>query len=151
MTGTELQFVWSGLDGLAPRDLYAMLKLRVDIFVVEQKCPYPELDGKDPDALHLRVLEDGELAAYLRVLPPAGAGPARIGRVIVAPGHRGRKLGDRIMREAIAHCRAHFPGKDIALSAQSHLRAFYGALGFAPVSEEYLEDGIPHVDMRLAA
>ncbi|KXF78922.1 hypothetical protein ATN84_03960 [Paramesorhizobium deserti] len=148
---TELQFVWSGLDGLAPRDLYAMLKLRVDTFVVEQNCPYPELDGKDQDALHLRVLEDGELAAYLRVLPPVDDGPAQIGRVIVAPSHRGRKVGEKIMHEAIAHCRAHFPDRDIALSAQSHLKAFYGAFGFAPVSEEYVEDGIPHIDMRLAA
>jgi len=148
---SDMQFAWSGLDGLAPRDLYAMLKLRVDIFVVEQNCAYPELDGKDLEALHLRVLEGGELAAYLRVLPPVGDGPARIGRVIVAPSHRGRKLGEKIMQEAIARCRAQFPDRDIALSAQSHLRAFYGSFGFVPVSEEYVEDGIPHIDMRLAA
>ncbi|PYE87464.1 GNAT family N-acetyltransferase [Phyllobacterium leguminum] len=149
MSDAQLQFVWSGLDGLAPRNLYAMLKLRVDTFIVEQNCPYPELDGKDLDAAHLRVLDNGDLAAYLRVLPPVGDGSARIGRVIVAPSHRGRKLGEKIMREAIAKCRERFPGRAIDLSAQSHLRAFYGSFGFVPVSDEYAEDGIPHVDMRL--
>ncbi|RCS24902.1 GNAT family N-acetyltransferase [Phyllobacterium salinisoli] len=151
MSGAQLQFVWSGLDGLSPRDLYAMLKLRVDIFVVEQKCPYPEIDGRDLDALHLRVLDKGSLAAYLRVLPPAGEGSARIGRVVVAPSHRGRKLGEQIMLAAIAHCRECFPGHDIELGAQSHLKTFYGSFGFVPVSDEYLEDSIPHIDMRLAA
>ncbi|GGA80383.1 GNAT family acetyltransferase [Brucella endophytica] len=147
----ELQFVWSKLDELAPRDLYAVLKLRVDVFVVEQKCPYPELDGKDLDALHLRVLDDGALAAYLRILPPSGEGSARIGRVIVAPSHRGRRLGETIMREAVVYCRERFHDRDIEISAQSHLHGFYGSFGFVPVSEEYLEDGIPHIDMRLAA
>lgn len=149
MGEAQLQFVWSEFDALAPRDLYAMLKLRVDIFVVEQKCPYPELDGKDLDARHLRVLDEGKLAASLRVLSPVDDGFARIGRVVVAPGYRGRKLGEQIMREAIAHCREYFPDRDIELSAQSHLRGFYGSFGFVVVSEEYLEDGIPHVDMRL--
>ncbi|WP_420960260.1 GNAT family N-acetyltransferase [Brucella sp. IR073] len=146
-----MQFVWSGLGELAPRDLYAVLKLRVDVFVVEQKCPYPELDGKDLDAMHLRVLDGGALAAYLRVLSPIDDGPVRIGRVIVAPSHRGMKLGDKIMREAIAYCRGRFPDRDTELSAQSHLQAFYGSFGFKPVSDEYSEDGIPHIDMRLAA
>jgi ElaA protein len=151
MGGGELQFVWSGLDEFAPRALYDVLKLRVDVFVVEQNCPYPELDGKDLDAMHLRALDGDALAAYLRVLSPVDDGPARIGRVIVAPSHRGMKLGDKIMREAIAYCRERFPARDIDLSAQSHLKAFYGSFGFKPVSDEYSEDGIPHIDMRLEA
>lgn len=147
----RLEFVWSRLDELAPRALYTVLKLRVDVFVVEQQCPYPEIDGKDDDALHMRALDGGDLAGYLRVLPPVADGPARIGRVVVAASHRGRKLGAELMQEAIAQCRRSFPDRDIELSAQSPLRSFYGAFGFGPVSAEYVEDGIPHIDMRLAA
>jgi ElaA protein len=151
MSEGRLEFVWSRLDELSPPALYAVLKLRVDVFVVEQQCPYAEIDGKDGDALHLRALDGGELAGYLRVLPPVGEGPARIGRVVVASSHRGRKLGAKLMLEAIGQCRGSFPARDIELSAQSPLQAFYGAFGFRPVSAEYVEDGIPHIDMRLAA
>lgn len=141
---------WNAFDELTPRALYAMLKMRVDVFVVEQKCPYPEIDGKDYDALHLRILDGEELAASLRVLPPEGEGkPAKIGRVVVAPNYRDRKLGRRLMSEAIAFAQARFPGLPIELGGQSHLQKFYGSFGFAVISDEYLEDGIPHVDMRL--
>ena len=137
------------MDAFSAGDLYALLKLRVDVFVVEQACAYPELDGKDADALHLRLLIDAETAAYARLLP-AEAGP-RIGRVLVSPDHRGKRLGEAVMREAIRACEARFPGKPIGLSAQSHLERFYRSLGFAPTSAEYVEDGIPHIDMQRAA
>lgn len=141
---------WDEIDGLTPRALYAMLKLRVDVFVVEQNCPYPEIDGKDYDAFHLRVLDGEELAASLRVLPPEQAGkPVKIGRVVVAPDYRGYKLGQRIMQEAVAFAQDRFPGIAIELGGQSHLQKFYGSFGFVAISDEYLEDGIPHVDMRL--
>lgn len=141
---------WSGIDDLAPRDLYAMLKLRVDVFVVEQKCPYPEIDGRDVDALHLRLLDGDHLAASLRVLPPEAGDPAvHIGRVVVSPTHRGQKLGQRLMGEAVAFCQQRFPGAAVELSAQSHLLAFYASFGFVGVSDEYLDAGVPHVDMRL--
>lgn len=141
---------WDEIDDLTPRALYAMLKLRVDVFVVEQKCPYPEIDGNDYDAFHLRVLDGEELAASLRVLPPETAGkPARIGRVVVAPDYRGYKLGQRLMKEAIEFTQQRFAGIAIELGGQSHLQKFYGSFGFVAISEEYLEDGIPHVDMRL--
>lgn len=136
------------MEAFSAHELYALLKLRVDVFVVEQACPYPELDGNDADRLHLRLLDGQELLAAARLLIPAPEGtPARIGRVVVSPAHRGRRLGEALMREAIAVCEAQAPGRDIALSAQSHLTSFYASLGFAPVSEEYLEDNIPHVDM----
>ena len=142
----------SGLDELSPRDLYDMLKLRVDVFVVEQKCPYPELDGKDLDALHLRLLSGGNLVGSARIRKPAKTDPAaRIGRVVVAPGHRGKKLGDRLMVEAIAQCERLYAESPIKLSAQSQLLRFYESFGFVPVTEEYLEDGIPHVDMQRPA
>ena len=138
------------MDAFSAVELYALLKLRVDVFVVEQACAYPELDGKDDSALHLRLMIDGETAAYARLWRPEGA-PPRIGRVLVSPAHRGKRLGDALMREAIRACEAHFPGEPIALSAQSHLERFYASLGFSPTSDEYVEDGIPHIDMQRAA
>jgi len=138
------------LDAFSALELYALLRLRVDIFVVEQACAYPELDGKDEAALHLRLLMDGETAGYARLWRPENA-PPRIGRVLVSPTHRGKRLGEAVMREAIRACEVHFPGQPIALSAQSHLAQFYGSLGFTPTSEEYVEDGIPHIDMLRAS
>ncbi|RCW87254.1 GNAT family N-acetyltransferase [Phyllobacterium bourgognense] len=150
--GENVKVVLSGLDELSPRDLYDMLKLRVDVFVVEQKCPYPELDGKDVDALHLRLLCGNDLVGSVRIRKPAKTDPAaRIGRVVVAPQHRGKKLGDRLMVEAIAQCERLYPESPIKLSAQSQLLRFYGSFGFVPISKEYLEDGIPHVDMQRPA
>jgi ElaA protein len=128
-------------------DLYEMLKLRVDVFVVEQSCAYPELDGNDPDCLHLRLLDGQELLACARLWRPTPDVYPRIGRVAVSPDHRGKRLGETLMREAIAECEKAYPQDAIELSAQSHLQKFYGSFGFRPTSEEYLEDGIPHVDM----
>lgn len=134
------------MEDFSAGELYALLRLRIDVFVVEQACAYPELDGKDAAALHLRLLIDGETAGYARLWKPEDA-PPRIGRVLVAPAHRGKRLGEAVMREAIRACETHFPGTSIALSAQSHLEPFYRSLGFSPTSAEYVEDGIPHIDM----
>ena len=139
------------MEAFSAVDLYAMLKLRVDVFVVEQECPYPELDGNDADCLHLRLIADGELIACARLWRPTTEHHPRIGRVAVSPGHRGKRLGEALMREAIEACEKLYPGEPIAISAQSHLQAFYGTLGFAATSAEYVEDGIPHVDMERPA
>lgn len=137
-----------GLDDLPPRDLYAMLKMRIDVFVVEQKCAFPEMDGKDPEALHLRLLAGTELLASTRIIAPFGVeDPAQIGRVVVSPDHRGKRLGEKLMAESISACERLFPDRPIELSAQSHLEKFYASFGFETVSEEYLEDDIPHIDM----
>ncbi|WP_054310993.1 GNAT family N-acetyltransferase [Mesorhizobium sp. 1M-11] len=137
------------LDEFSPRELYTMLKMRTDVFVVEQKCPYPELDGADPNTLHLRLLSGGALLASARIGKPSKAGdPVVIGRVVVSPAHRGKRLGDALMKETIAACERLFSGHPIVLSAQSHLQRFYEAFGFMAVSEEYLEDDIPHIDME---
>lgn len=148
MSGVAYEVDVRGLDKLSPGDLYAMLKMRIDVFVVEQKCAFPELDGKDPEALHLRLLAGKELLASTRIIAPSNSdGPAYIGRVVVSPDHRGKQLGGKLMAESIAACERLFPGRPIALSAQSHLERFYASFGFETVSEEYLEDDIPHIDM----
>ncbi len=135
---------------LSPHALYELLKLRVDVFVVEQQCPYPELDGKDEAASHVRLLDNGALLAATRIIPPVDAqSMVRICRVVVSPHHRGKRLGEAVMQTSIKICRERFPDSSIIISAQSHLQKFYGAMGFSPVSEEYLEDNIPHIDMVL--
>jgi ElaA protein len=140
------------MEDFSPVELYAMLKLRVDVFVVEQHCPYPELDGNDKDCLHLRLLNGGDLLACARLWRPTAEHHPRIGRVAVSPAHRGKRLGEALMREAIEACQRVYPGEPIEISAQSHLQKFYGTLGFERVSEEYPEDGILHVDMvRMAS
>lgn len=141
-----------GLDDLSARELYALMKMRVDVFIVEQACAFPDLDGKDIGALHVRLLDGETLLAAARILEPVEPnGCPRIGRVVVALDHRGKRLGEAVMRVAISECETRFPGRSIALSAQSHLEAFYASLGFAAVSSPYIEDGIPHVDMLKGA
>ena len=135
------------MGGFSAHELYALLKLRVDVFVVEQNCPYPELDGKDDQALHLMLKRGSEIIAAARIFPPHDGKPAKIGRVVVSPAHRGERLGGALMREALYACTERFSDAPVFLSAQSHLQRFYGSFGFKPVSDEYLEDGIPHVDM----
>lgn len=136
-----------GLDELTAVELYELLKLRVDVFVVEQACAYPELDGNDADCLHLRLMDGVTLIACARLWRPTPTHLPRIGRVAVSPAHRGKRLGEALMREAIAVCEKVYPGEAIEISAQSHLQKFYASFGFVPISGEYLEDGIPHVDM----
>lgn len=126
--------------------LYALLRLRVDVFVVEQACPYPELDGRDtePGTLHLWVEGDGGApSAYLRVLAEPAGGP-RIGRVVTAPDARGRGLAELLVRRALELC-AKAP---VVLDAQAYLEGWYGRLGFERSGPDTVEDGIPHVPMR---
>lgn len=141
----------AGFAELDPATAYAIWRLRVEVFVVEQECAYPELDGRDTEATthHWWVPGDrGEpVAAYLRVLTTDDPDVVRIGRVVTAPGHRGRGLAASLLREAVAAARL---GGALAavLDAQSHLAHWYAALGFTVVGAEFLEDGIPHVPMR---
>ena len=132
---------------LTLHDLYSFLKLRVDIFVVEQNCPYPELDGADEKAIHLYIKEDDAVIAYLRIIP-SKTGTARIGRVVTKIEHRGKGLSSQLMKRAMEYIREHYPEDTMILSAQEHLKEYYGSFGFKAVSEVYLEDGIPHVDME---
>ena len=138
----------SRVEDLDPAVLYAVLKLRVDVFVVEQECAYPELDGRDfePGAVLHWATVGTEVVGTLRVLrDPDGA--ARIGRVATAPAARGAGLAARMMTAAVASVPADV---DVVLDAQSHLAGWYGRFGFVADGDEYVEDGIPHVPMRLA-
>lgn len=143
-----MQWEIKAFDQLSLQELYTILTLRTNVFVVEQACPYPELDGKDPNCLHLLGTINGELVAYLRILP-AGLryDEVSIGRVVVKPSHRGKGLG-RLMMEQAIHCITNeWKESQIKIGAQAYLEKFYQSLGFEPVSEVYLEDDIPHLDM----
>ena len=134
--------------------LYRLLKLRVDVFVVEQQCSYAELDGLDirPGTRHLlgRESDSGELVAYLRILPPGLVFPeVGLGRFVVAGTCRGKGVAHQMLDQAFCQVRQLWPGKDIRISAQVYVKAFYASHGFTPISREYVEDGIPHVDMSL--
>jgi ElaA protein len=136
---------------LDPITLYAILQLRTDVFVVEQECPYPELDGRDlePDARQLWIEQDGAVVATLRLLRDDGE--ARIGRVATAPPVRGTGLAAQLMQRALELVAADDPEADIVLDAQSYLAKWYERFGFRRDGDEYVEDGIPHVPMRLPA
>jgi len=129
---------------LTPFEVYGLCRLRVDVFVVEQECPYPELDGRDtePTTVHLWLESDGRVAATIRVLDD-GVTKA-IGRVATAADFRGQGLAARLMAEGIALC----GGSPITLGAQAHLEGWYEQFGFRCSGPGYVEDGIPHVPMR---
>ncbi|MBC3779498.1 GNAT family N-acetyltransferase [Pseudomonas sp. SWRI99] len=146
-----IEWICKHHSDLGKEQLYAILKLRSDVFVVEQKCAYPDLDGQDleGDTHHLMGWEDDQLMAYLRLLDPESqGGDVVIGRVITAPAGRGKGLGHAMMEQALKQAEKHWPQVPIFLSAQAHLQGYYGRYGFVVAGEEYLEDGIPHIGMR---
>ncbi len=140
-------------EALSVTQLYDLLRLRSEVFVVEQDCVYQDLDGRDHEALHCLRYDGQELMAYTRLLPVglAHRDACSIGRVVTSPRARGRGYGRQIVRLSIDHCRALWPGADIVIHAQSYLLKFYGSFGFVPEGQEFLEDGIPHFAMRLRA
>lgn len=144
-----LHWAWSRFDDLGVRALYDALQLRTRVFVVEQQAIYLDADGADPLSWHLFGRDDaGVLQAYLRLVDPGVkyAEPS-IGRVITAPEVRGSGLGRALMAEGLAGAARWWPGQGIRISAQSRLRRFYADFGFVAVGDDYLEDGIPHVEM----
>lgn len=145
MSTAALRLHVAAFGELSARTLHDLLKLRVDVFVVEQECAYPELDGRDvePGTRHLWLERDGAIVAYLRILADPG-GVARIGRVLVAPAARRQGLAGRLLTEALALVGE----RPCVLDAQSHLAGFYRAHGFTDTGPEFVEDGIPHLPMR---
>lgn len=140
---------------LATTELYALLRLRSEVFVVEQQCVFLDLDGEDlgQDTWHLMAWDEtGRLLAGARLLDPdSHDGQAIIGRVVTAPDARGQGLGHELMRQALKEVRRLWPQAPVYLGAQQRLQAFYAGHGFDPVTDPYMEDGIPHVGMRLSA
>lgn len=146
-----VEWVCKHHEDLGKEQLYAIMRLRNEVFVVEQKCLYQDLDGQDltSDTHHLMAWQDDVLVAYLRLLDPQSqGGDVVIGRVIVAPVARGTGLGHRMMEEALKRIEDIWPQTPIYLSAQAHLQGYYGRYGFEVAGEEYLEDDIPHIGMR---
>ena len=133
-----------GFDDIDPRTAYQLWQLRESVFVVEQACPYAELDGRDlePGTRHIWITGGGGPVAYLRVLDDGDR--ARIGRVLVARDHRGRGLAERLMREALDLV----GDRTSCLDAQSYLAHWYARFGYRQDGDEFVEDGIPHVPMR---
>ncbi|MCW2794288.1 MAG: yjcF [Nocardioides sp.] len=146
-TGTRVVAV--PFEALDARTAYDVWRLRQQVFVVEQECPYPDLDGRDvePGTRHVLLHEADALLGYARVLDDGGDRAVwRIGRVVLAPPARGRGLADALMVTALRVC----PGRDVVLDAQAPLRGWYATFGFEVSGPEFLEDGIAHVPMRLA-
>lgn len=136
-------------DALTLTELYALLQLRSEVFVVEQTCAFQDIDGHDQAALHLLGHTGaGELAAYARLFDAGHSyAQASIGRVVTAPRYRGQGLGRQLLHEALAQCEVQFGPQPIKIGAQQYLLDFYQSFGFVPEGEGYLEDGIPHVHM----
>ena len=129
-------------------DLYNILQLRSEVFVVEQDCVYQDVDGKDQNALHVIGYKDEEIVAYTRIFKPgAYFEDASIGRVVVSKNERQFKYGYDIMKASISAVNDRFKTTTIKLSAQTYLTQFYNNLGFEKIGKEYLEDGIPHIGM----
>jgi ElaA protein len=143
---------WSRFSELTAADLYAVVRLREAVFIVEQNCPYPDSDGRDPNAWHLLGWSQRStgrvLVAYARIFEPGVRyDEASIGRVVTAPEVRGTGKGRALMAEALRRVDSLMPGQPIRIAAQHRLEDFYLGLGFKTVSDPYEEDGITHVDM----
>ncbi|QJR80805.1 GNAT family N-acetyltransferase [Alteromonas pelagimontana] len=148
----EISWQWGKLESLSQLALVEMFKLRQDVFIVEQNCIYPDIDGLDEDAQHLLgwAKEDGKplLAAYARVLAPNVKFPEpALGRVLVRQNYRQLGMGRKLVAESLERVYTAYPDLTIRISAQEYLINFYASFGFQSVSEVYLEDGIPHIEM----
>ena len=144
------EITWKQLDEMSALELYEVLKLRSEVFVVEQCCAYLDPDGEDVDAFHAQFLIDGELLGYLRVLPPCvNSRFVRLGRVVFSQKARGQGLGLELMQSAIDFIMKKFEGASMKLSAQLELQKYYAAFGFKVCSAPYDDEGIMHIDMEL--
>ena len=148
-------FYTSSWSDLTREEFHSIVRLRIDVFVVEQDCPYPELDAKDLKSIQVYALKSDEniasgdsAAACVRICAPGVSYPEpSIGRVATRPDCRKMGLGIEIMKRAIGACESAYPGQGIRISAQCYLEKFYANLGFSSTGETYLEDNIPHIQM----
>ncbi len=145
----ELKWKIKRFEALSIVELYDLLQLRSEVFVVEQNCVYQDIDGKDGKALHLIGEANGQTVAYSRLFKPNDYfDEASIGRVVVKETYRDKKLGHILMQEAIQAIKSEFGQTNITISAQLYLKKFYESHGFIQTSETYLEDDIPHIEMK---
>ena len=135
-------------DELSTSELYKLLKARVDVFVVEQNCPYPDLDNYDEVAVHLWAEENGNILAYCRIFNQGIKYPeTSIGRVLTTENGRGKSLGKQLIKYAVETIENRFHHSQIRISAQDYLLKFYSEFGFKDTGKKYLEDDIPHTEM----
>jgi ElaA protein len=151
-SAASIDWHWSAFDHLSPHTLYALLNLRQRVFVIEQGCLYPDIDGFDLHAMHLLGWQAGAgqrtLVAYLRVLPPGlKYSECAIGRILTIETLRGQGVGAQLVGQALQYAQLHFPDDVIRISAQLHLQRFYERFGFEVTSAPYDEGGIMHIDM----
>lgn len=143
-----LNIIIKPFEALTNQELYSVLQLRSEIFVVEQNCVYQDMDDKDQKALHVLGFKNGNIVAYTRIFKPGDYfKESSIGRVIVAKNERQHQYGYDIMNTSIKAVKEYFNETKIKIGAQCYLKKFYGNLGFKEIGEEYLEDGIPHIHM----
>ena len=148
-----MRFELKQFDALTPQELYGIIWLRNEVFVVEQQCVFQDADYKDYKAWHLMGFDaDNQLIAYCRLLPRGVSyAEASIGRVVVHPAVRRTGAGKKLMQQAIAHCKKKFGTGPIRIGAQLYLKRFYESFGFRTEGAIYLEDGIEHIEMLLDA
>lgn len=148
MDSTPYQVSCKYFDQLGPHELYAILQLRNEVFVLEQQCIYQDADNKDLNSYHLMIWDEKKLVAYSRLLPPGLAyTEMSIGRVISSPAYRKTGAGRRLLKEDIEACHRLFGSGSIKIGAQLYLKRFYESFGFVQVSDIYLEDNIEHILM----
>jgi len=143
-----MTWILKPFDDLTPKELYKILQLRNEVFIVEQNCPYQDLDNKDLKAFHLMGTQDQQLVAYSRLLAPGiSYSESSIGRVVSSPAARKSGMGKKLMAESILQIRNLFQTDIIRIGAQLYLKNFYESFGFRQEGEPYLEDQIPHIIM----
>lgn len=146
----KIEYFVKSFEELTTTELYQILKLRSEIFIVEQNCAYQDIDGKDLKCHHLMCLVAGKLAGYTRIVPKGlSYEDASIGRVVIGSDFRGLGLGKQLMENSIKACKDVFDESKIRISAQLYLLKFYNSLGFKEIGNPYDEDGIQHIEMVL--
>ena len=147
----KIDFVWKKFNELSIDDLYAILNLRQQVFILEQNCPYIDADYSDQDAFHLLGFQGNKLVAYLRAFPPHIKYPhsSSMGRIVVEESQRKQDIGKDITKIGINFLKEQYPDSQIVISAQHRLEQFYCDLGFASRGKVYLEDDIDHIQMYL--
>ena len=148
----SLNYILKAFDELTALDSMLIYQLRQQVFMLEQECLYPDIDGVDPSCSHLIGMQENELISYLRIVPPGHhfKEPA-LGRIIVTPENRGGNLGPELIRMGIQLCRKNFPNKAISIEAQFPLQTYYEQFGFVALGPVYQVDNIPHIHMKLKA